>query len=316
METVGVLAHRGGLLVNRPDVTIGVVRAVSRLDGLEIEVVSRVPRDRILPSSPSSPRAPRRLLPAYDEGVDLRLGWLDGDGRVHWEYLVSSSSHAHHQTPYRRFHAGFVLPPMFDQVSLVLAWPEIWFPETVITLPLPDRETVERGDSTVWRPGDGVAVTEEWERRPATPVRDPVEIEVESGTVVAGPVVLHGAEQATVVLTRATVVGPLLSLEVENMARGATAIAVRAAEFPWGSRPDPASRHEEVLAVVDGSTAHALRPTSGSTTGSGADYTARAEFLLPRPATDVLELLVSWPLAGLSEVRVRVALGESGGEPT
>ncbi|MEO6082637.1 MAG: hypothetical protein ABIQ18_05980 [Umezawaea sp.] len=312
METVGVLAHRGGLLVDRPDVTIGVVRAVSRLDGLEIELISRVPRDRIVPSGPASPRAPRRLLPAYDEGVDLRLGWLDGDGRVHWEYLVRSSSHAHHQTPYRRFHSGFVLPPMFDQVSLVLAWPEIWFPETVITLPLPDRETVERGDSTVWRPGDGVEVTEEWERRPAAHNRDPVEIEVESGTVVAGPVVLHGAEQATVVLTRATAVGPLLALEVVRMARGETATAVSAVAFTRGAPPDPASRHEEVLAVVDGSAAHALRSAGGSTTG-GPGYTSAAEFFLPRPATDVLDLMVSWPLAGLSEVWVRVALGESGG---
>jgi hypothetical protein len=305
METVGVLAHRGGFLVHRPEVTIGVVRAVSRLDGLEIEVISRVPRDRLGPSGPASPH---RLPPVHDKRVDLRLGWLDGDGRVRWEHFSSGSSTAHFRTPYRRFQGIFALPPLFDRVSLVLAWPEVHFPETVITLPLPDRETVERSDSTAWRAGGGTAVTDEWDRRPATPVLDPVE--VESGTVVAGPVVLHGAERAAVVLTRATAVGPLLSLEVLSIARGEVETAVAAFAFSPTTFDDPVLHHQgsAAVAVVHGLVAHSLESIGGSATGGGAGYTAQAEYLLPRPAGDTLDLLVSWPLAGLAEVRVRVDL--------
>jgi hypothetical protein len=39
---------------------------------------------------------------------------------------------------------------LFERTALVLAWPEIGFPETVVELPLPDRATVERGTVSVW----------------------------------------------------------------------------------------------------------------------------------------------------------------------
>jgi hypothetical protein len=38
---------------------------------------------------------------------------------------------------------------MFDEMRLVLAWPEIGFPETVVRIPLPDRASVERGTVSV-----------------------------------------------------------------------------------------------------------------------------------------------------------------------
>src|SRR4029453_8642152 len=45
-ETLGVLAHHGGLVVERPELTVGVVRAVSRPTGLELELLARRPLDR------------------------------------------------------------------------------------------------------------------------------------------------------------------------------------------------------------------------------------------------------------------------------
>src|SRR4051812_26400889 len=138
-ETLGVPAHPGGMLVERPELTVGLVRATSSPAALEIELIARRPPDRR--AGIRAPAAPH-LLPAYDEGMDLRLAGLDENGRAHWSYPTQSSSESG-----VRFHlrALFRLPPVFDAGSFVLAWPEIGFPETVVRLPLPDRETVERG---------------------------------------------------------------------------------------------------------------------------------------------------------------------------
>src|SRR5690349_21489759 len=105
VETFGVLAHHGGLVVERPELTVGVVRAVSRPTGLELELLARRPLDRRSASerqadiragraAPST--AARRLLPSFDEGIDLRVGWLDHDGRAHWEFGSWSSSSGDH----------------------------------------------------------------------------------------------------------------------------------------------------------------------------------------------------------------------------
>ncbi|GIE76983.1 hypothetical protein Aph02nite_29330 [Actinoplanes philippinensis] len=76
-RTLGVLAHRGGLIAERPELTVGVLRAVSRPTGLELELVARRPLDRrsagerqadIRAGRRGPAPAPRRLLPPYDEG--------------------------------------------------------------------------------------------------------------------------------------------------------------------------------------------------------------------------------------------------------
>jgi len=142
-ETLGVLAHRGGLLVERPELSVGVVRAVSRPSGLEVELLARRPPDgRSATERQADIRAgrgvvraaQRRLLPAFDEGMDLRAGWLDDDGRPHWEYGSRSSSSGDAAGGGRgpSLRTVLALPPLFDRVSMVLAWPEIGFPETVV----------------------------------------------------------------------------------------------------------------------------------------------------------------------------------------
>ncbi|MDI5978619.1 hypothetical protein [Amycolatopsis magusensis] len=93
-ETLGALAHPGGLLVRRPELTVGIVRVVSRLSALVIELLARRPLDRrsaterqrdIRDGLSSPPKvASRQLLPASDEGMHLRAGWLDHTGRAHW----------------------------------------------------------------------------------------------------------------------------------------------------------------------------------------------------------------------------------------
>src|SRR6476661_1969763 len=100
-ETLGVLAHPGGLVVERPELSVGVVCAVSRPTGFELELLARRPLDRrsaverqadIRAGRAAPPAAPRRLLPPFDEGIDLRVGWLDHDGRAHWQFASSWSS--------------------------------------------------------------------------------------------------------------------------------------------------------------------------------------------------------------------------------
>ena len=291
VESVGVVAHPGGLVVDRPDVTVGVVRAVSRLRGVEVELISRVPGDRVGPQGDRRP-------PVYDEGIDLRFGWVD-EGRVRWAVPVLGETW-HYQFPNDHFRAVFALPPLFGEVSWVVAWPQVGLGETVVVVALPERAAVERDDVPVWTAGIGTPVVGEFERRDAEPVLDPVDIE--TGVVVASPVVLHGAGEAVVVLSRVTAIGRWLALEVLSLAKGTTADVV-AARPPGSSRPPPPRTKVAAVAVVVGSVAvtpHLVDMVSSD--GSG-----RAEYVLPRP-DGPLDLLVSWPLAGLSEVRVRVEL--------
>ncbi|MFD1047817.1 alpha/beta fold hydrolase, partial [Kibdelosporangium lantanae] len=46
MDTLGALAHHGGMLVERPELTVGLLTAISRTSGLEIELLARQPLDR------------------------------------------------------------------------------------------------------------------------------------------------------------------------------------------------------------------------------------------------------------------------------
>ncbi|KOV90065.1 hypothetical protein [Nocardia sp. NRRL S-836] len=324
---LGAVAHPGGLLVRRPELTVGVVRAVSTLSALEIELLARQPLDRRsalerqhdIRAGRPNPVAPRRLLPVYDEGIDLRVGRLDHTGRVRWEYVRSSSGSSgdHHLGANGPTHrAVFRFPPAFDEMSLVLAWPEIGFPETVITLPLPDRTTVERATTTIWRaPLDTRPVPEglthhtvPWQRPPA----------IEEGTIVAPPRVLHRRDhEAAVVISRLTAVGPTLSMELLSIAQGDSANAVIARAFAReqpvpGLSDDPAQLRamgpDASVAVLRGHEAVWIKPGDGSSSGGEQSFSSLRELTLHRPQDDLLDLVVAWPLAGLHDVRVHVPL--------
>ncbi|HEX6340056.1 hypothetical protein [Umezawaea sp.] len=306
IEVLGVVAHPGGVLVRRPELSVGVVRAVARPTGLTLELLSRVAREVAV----RPPVAPRHLLPAYDEGLDLRVGWLGPDDRARWEYVVSETRSTSPTAP--AVHRGvYLLPPLFDEVSLVLAWPEIGFPEAVLPLPLPSRALVAAAGTSVWDgPRVGVPVAEEFERHLAD--AGPLDLAVEEGVAVAAPVVLHGSADAVVVLAGVTVVGPVLTLDVLSIARGTTAVAVGLRAFP-GTGPPPREEGASVrasVAEVRGRGAHLLRPHGGSVGGGSGPgrFHDRSTFVVTRPDGGVLDLLVSWPLAGLAEVRARVPL--------
>ncbi|WP_367135453.1 hypothetical protein [Saccharothrix sp. HUAS TT1] len=308
---LGAVAHRGGSLVQRPELTIGVKQAISRSTGLDLDLVTRQPLDRrdatrrqhdTRVAEPVAP-APRRLLPAFDEGVDLRVGTLDDEGRAHWHFPTSwSSGSGDHfegrSGPVHDF--AFRLPPAFDEITLVLAWPEIGFPETTVTLPLPDRATADRATRSVWdAPVSAVATAERFEHHVAASCP---EVDVETGTSAAAPQVLHRSDHAAIVLTRLTVVDrTTLSVGLASSARGDAAQAIRA-DTSRGTDSAPA------IAVVADGKAFWVRSHSGSASGGAHGHSGSQDFLLPRPHDDVLDLLVAWPRAGLGEARARIPL--------
>lgn len=307
-ETLGAVAHPGGLLVRRPELTVGVVRAVSVLSALEIELLARRGASERQQDIRGG-HATRRLLPAHDEGLDLRVGWLDHDGRAHWEFATTcSSSDGDHVLGTHR--AVFRLPPTFDRISLVLAWPETGFPETVVTMPLPDRATVERATTSIWQaPLDVRPVPEGLTHRADRGHAPPA---VEAGTTVAPPRVLHRrGHHAAVVLTRLTATNAMLSMELLSIAKGDTADAVNAQAF-LPPPDDPAQLRATgpgaAVAVVHGSEALWIRPGDGSSSGRDQHFSCRQEFTTDRPHGDLLDLVVAWPLAGLDDVRVRLPL--------
>ncbi|GAA0932140.1 hypothetical protein [Virgisporangium aurantiacum] len=214
-ETLGLLGHPGGILVDHPRLRVGVVAAISRRDGLELELVARSPRN---PDSMTDPPAPRVLLPRYEEGMNLRVAWLDADDRPHWEYgsVDVSTGYPFNGTVLQ---TRMLLPPMFDRARIVLAWPEIGFPEAVVTLPLPDREAVTDAEVSVWTaPVDARPVPTGLAFRPTT--LHSLDVDAEAGLILSGPRVLHRGDHAVVVLTRLTLVGPALSLDIHSIARG------------------------------------------------------------------------------------------------
>jgi hypothetical protein len=324
-ETLGAVAHPGGLLVRRPELTVGVVRAVSTLSALEIELLARRPLDRrsaterqqdIRAGRSDRPVvAPRRLLPAFDEGTDLRVGWLDHDGRAVWEFATSySASGGDHYlgTSGPAYRGVFRLPPMFDRVALVLAWPEIGFPEAVITMPLPDRATVERATMSIWQaPLDVRRVPEGLTHHSARHVDVPA---TEPGTIVAPPRLLHRRDHAAaVVLTRLTAVGSVLSTELLSIAKHAIdARMVRPERRASSELDDPAWIRRRgpgaSVAVLHGRDAFWVPPGDGSFSGGDSIFSGVQEFTLERPDDGVLDLMVAWPLAGLDDVRVRIPL--------
>lgn len=307
--TLGVLAHRGGLLVRRPELTVGVVQAVSRPSGLSVEVIARRPldrrdamrRQRDIRSRRDEPVrvAPRRLLPEYDEGENLRLAWLDQTGRAHWEYASTSSSWSGDDRTGPSWRSTYVLPPMVDQLSLVLAWPEIGFEETATTIPLPDRATVERATTSIWlAPVDALPVT-----APLTDHRTAhhAPVPIEAGTVIAAPRVLHRSDHAAVVLTRLTAIGSALSIELSGVATGPLADTLATRSFPPPTEGDGPS-----IGVIKGHDAFWISMREGTSTGGEHRFATVQEFIADRPDGDTLDLIVAWPQADLPDARVRI----------
>jgi hypothetical protein len=311
-ETLGVLAHPGGLVVDRPELTVGVVRAVSRPDGLELELLARRPLDRrsgserqadIRAGRGGPPMAPRRLLPQFDAGLDLRVGWLDRDGRAHWEFgsFSSTSSGDHFEgTNGPSMQTVLQFPPLFDHASVVLAWPEIGFPETVVDLALPDRATVERDTVSIWdAPLTARRAPDSLTRRVGDFPFE--ELAVETGRAAATPQVLSRGGGAAVVLTRLTAVGGVLSMEINSIVNGERAPAVDPGQAR--NRGPGAS-----IAVVREGDAVWVRPHRGQSSGSRHAFRCTAEFALGSPDGGILGLLVAWPAAGLPDVCVEIPL--------
>ncbi|WP_433788514.1 hypothetical protein [Actinoplanes sp. CA-252034] len=307
-QTLGVLAHRGGLIADRPELTVGVVQVISRPTGLDLELIARRPLDRrsaaerqadIRAGRPGPEPAARRLLPRYDEGLDLRVGRLDDDGRAHWQFAVSSSSASGDHSggvhgPWLRMTVR--LPPLFDRLALVLAWPEIGFPETVVELPLPDRATVDRDTVSVWDapvrsvpPPAGLRY-----RTGSFPADEPY---AETGRIVVPPRVLARSDDAVVVLSRLTEVGDSLSLELACLAN---------AYIPPGPSIDTFAG-AAVAVVRDGEATWISAHTAGA--GGGVlTFQSTAEYTITRPPGDVLPLLISWPAADLPDAYVDLPL--------
>jgi hypothetical protein len=313
VETLGVLAHHGGLVVDRPELSVGIVRAVSRPATFELELLARRPLDRrsaserqadIRAGRDASSVAPRRLLPPFDEGIDLRVGWLDDDGRAHWEFGSWSSSSGDHfeGTNGPSLRTVLCFPSLFDQASVVLAWPEIGFPETVVDLSLPDRATVERNTVSIWdAPLNARSAPGSLNQRiDALPFE---ELAVEAGRIVATPQVLSRGDDAAVVLTRLTAVGAALSMEIVSVARGERAHAVAAEQLR--THCSGAS-----VAVVHDRDAVWLRSHGGSSGSGSRSLHATEEFASGRPEGAVLDLMVAWPAAGLPDVCVEIPLRE------
>ena len=316
-ETLGLLGHPGGILVDHPRLRVGVVTAISRHDGLELELVARSPRN---PDSMTDPPAPRVLLPRYEEGMNLRVAWLDADDRPHWEYgsVDVSAGYPFNGTILQ---TRLLLPPMFDRARIVLAWPEIGFPEAVVTLPLPDREAVVRAEASVWTaPVDPRPLPTVLTFRPAA--LHSLDVDAEAGLILSGPRVLHRGDDAVVVLTRLTLVGPALSLELHSIARGRPGgAATTAAMYGPGHRartenpadvsgpdhPREPAAGASVALLLDGEASWLLM-TKGTTSGGDDTFSGRAEYAFDRPESAFLDLVVGWPEAGLADAHVRLPL--------
>jgi hypothetical protein len=326
-ETLGVPAHCGGLVVDRPELRVGVLNAVCRPTGVELELIARRPVDRrsatrrqadIRAGRGAPAVAPRRLLPPFDEGVDLRVGWLDQGGRAHWVYGSYSSSSGDHAGgsfgPSLRTAVAF--PPLYDRVSVVLAWPEIGFAETVVELSLPDRATVDRDTVSIWdAPVDTGPVPDPLNHRVAAPVWRG-DLAIETGRVVAAPRVLNRVEHAVVALTRLSAVGDVLSIEILSVATEERGRAVFASVFP--PRP-PSGGPDDVEQVRTGGSGAAVavlrdrdaawvRPYEAESTGGNGAFRTTAEFRMKRPGDGVLDLVVGWPAAGIPDACVAVPL--------
>jgi hypothetical protein len=284
-ESLGVVVHPGELVVRGEVVAVALRRvvahgswwdvyaaAVRRPDprsALERQADIRARRGGVQP-------APRRLLPAVDGGTDLRLGQLTGPDRATWAYPKQWSDG-------QLYEAVYEVPAGAD---LVLAWPELGVPETVVPIDVPDSPV----PVPVWDAPSAARPAPPGLRAAQPPTVDWEQVAAEVGRVVAGPSVLHRGERAVVVVEHVTATRHGLRLGLSARARGGA--AQRAYEPP-------------TVALVRGEETAALDPVEYA--GYGAEH-HEGEYVLPLPAGGPLDLLVSWPAAGLDAALATVPL--------
>lgn len=321
-QVLGALAHRGGVIVEHETLRVGVVQMVSWTSGLQINVLARRPADRrstaerraTIRAGVGVAVASRRLLPSPDEGMDLRLGWLDALGVPHWTYPQSSQSDSGSADdgsgPTLR--ATYVLPPLFDSMTLLLAWPEIGSPETSLELDLPDAETVEQASVSIWDADLPTPPAPSWTRQVPAAINAGAPIAEETGAAIATPQLLHRSKHAALVLTWLSDYENVVQATVTSVARGTSADHLHRAPFPTTSSQDADirasfGRATPTLGLVEDHV-HVLItavPGDRTTTGGPGIYEAVTTFTLPRlPANESLRLAVGWPQAGLDTVEV------------
>ena len=291
---------------------------VSRTSGLQITVVARRPADRrgtadrqaAIRAGDVTPGASRLLLPSPDEGMELRLGWLDSDRHARWEYphgSESSSGGADGEGPSLR--ATFVLPPLFEAMTLLLAWPEIGFPEASIELALPDAVTVESASVAIWDAALPESRKPSWARQVAADL-DTVPIAEESGTVIAQLRTLHRSAGAALILTRLSAYENVLQATITGVARGTVADRLGRQGFPpIGSSDNDLlaffGRAKPVFGLVQDNILMTAAPGDGTATGGPGIYETETRFAVPRPVDhQPLQLAVGWPQAGLDIVEI------------
>ncbi len=244
--------------------------------------------------------------------MELRLGWLDSYRHARWEYPHSSESSSGgpaRDGPGPSLRATFVLPPLFEAMTLLLAWPEIGFPEISIELALPDAVTVERASLSIWDADLPESRIPSWARQ-VTADLDWVPIAEETGMAIAQPQMLHRSTDAALVLTRLSAYENVLQATVTGVARGAIADQLRRPRFPKIGSPDtdvPAffGRSTPVFGLVQDDILITSAPGDGTATGGPGIYEAERRFAVPRRADhQPLQLAVGWPQAGLDIVEL------------
>jgi hypothetical protein len=320
--TLGIVVDSGRLIATAPPLAVTLVQAVARVNGLELELLAQRPLDLrsalerqadIRSGADRIEPAPRILLPAADEGRELRVGWIGDNGRANWVFARSSNSSSGSSRGWR-FRGRFTVPiasgtsTSTDTVTIALAWPEIGFPERTFDLQLPAAEVIARASESIWDApvAPGSPLPAGLPEQPIERVRPSGEI----GRAVADPQVLLRNEVAVVALTRLSVQGELLSAEIISVAKGQTADSIRAATFPRYRAPDRSDSAEPraTIGVLVGGEIRPCAPMEG--TGSGGDLAIRdvSTFHFPRPDNNELQLLVSWPAAELAQTLIVLAL--------
>jgi hypothetical protein len=312
-EELAVVAYRGGVVVRAEQVTVAVRRILARPAGLLVYVSARRrpdPRSTtqrqadIRAGRGTAPIAPRRLLPPYDEGTSLRLGWLTGPDRAAWVYPAEESGDG------AGIDATFALPLPGAAVDLVLAWPELGMPETVVPVPLPPAAELRAGSESIWKaPTGALPIPADLRGRDDEPAPHAGWLNqlAEVGRVIAGPRVLHRGGQAAVVLEHVTASRHGLELGVLSLARGRLGRAVTHAEYAWDRFLDRSFHTGARIGTVAGGQVRWLQQVTGEGSGGGR-YEQRAAFVAPLTAGAAVDLLVSWPAAGLPDAMVRIPL--------
>lgn len=292
-EMLGVLVHPGALAVRTEAVAVGVRRVVARGRRLEVHMAARRRPDRrtalqrqadIRAGRGRVEPAPRRLLPDRDEGMDLRLGWLTGADHADWAFPQQWSDGESYEAVYEVPAGG----------DLVLAWPELGVPETVVAVQVP----ADLADVPVWDAPVAAGTVPGGLRHAATAAPSyPLlnQVSGELGQAVAGPMVLHRARQSVVVLEHLTVTR--YGLQFGVLSRDISSSAA------WSEGAS--------LALVRGGVAEELVSVAGTSSAGRDDVEHQAEYVAPLPAGGTLDLLVSWPAGGLEPVLVRVPVPDS-----